>query len=546
MPLWLKRLIRPLIPNRVMARYRLAQHSKHSRVNVDVFLDDATQIKRWLDVTPDTFRVRLDLPSSGETTEFVTVTDPSLPVSQDLANRAVVTLGDAAIAAGVVGEVDGPRLAGRRRAHPVLGPRLIAVRSSLLAEVGGVPEGNHPLPGLLARLGDAGHRIGLIPVPAGDAPTVRSDPITRTPVVVLAAVPLHDIGGGSRSSQLALELVRQGYHVTLVSLYEAQESVDLGLRYIHPNLEQTRIGRFDPEVWLSRAGSTGLVLVEAPAPPLLAPARVLQKAGWTMVYDVIDDWSDPALGGEWHRPETERELVRSADRVTASAPDLVERVAAMGREAVLVPNAVNAAVFGAELPPRPADLPETETIIGYHGSLYGEWFDWDSLRRVAEANPRAAVVLIGDDKIPRPELPSNVRLLGLKPQTDLPAYVQRFDVGLVPFLVNPTTHAVSPLKAYEYLASGVPIAAPPLRALEGLDGMHTDPDLVAAVKAALSAERPDRARTLEEHSWEERVVKLTGADAVLVEYTPVKVVARPAIHWEKSERLVASPGEEAS
>ncbi|HEX6146516.1 MAG TPA: glycosyltransferase, partial [Acidimicrobiia bacterium] len=444
--------------------------------------------------------------------------------------------------AGVLGEVDGPRLAGRRRAAPVLGPRFIAVRGSLLAEVGGVPEGRHPLPGLLARLEDAGHRIGLIPVPAGDAPTVRSDPIVRTPVVILAAVPLHDVGGGSRSTQLALELIRQGYHVTLVSLYEAQESIDLGLRYIHPNLEQARVGRFDPAVLVNRAGTPGLALVEAPAAPLAAQAKRLHEAGWTVVYDVIDDWSDPALGGDWYRPEIERDLVASADRVAASAPDLVDRVAAMGREAVLVPNAVNAAVFGADLPPWPSDLPEAETIIGYHGSLYGEWFDWDSLRRVADANPRAAVVLIGDDKTPRPVLPPNVRLLGLKPQTDLPAYVQRFDVGLVPFRVSPTTHAVSPLKAYEYLASGVPIAAPPLRALEDLDGVHTDSDLAAAVGRALAGERPDRARALKEHSWEDRVVKLTGADAILVEYTPVNVVARPAVHWEKSERLVTSPG----
>ena len=538
MPPWLKRLIRPLIPNRVMARYRLAQHSRDFRVNVDVFLDEARAAPRWLDVTPDTYRVRLGLPSSGETTEFVTVTDPALPVSQDLANRAVVALGDTAIGAGVVGEVDGPRLAGRRRVEPVIGPRMIAVRSSLLAEVGGVPEGKRPLLGLLARIRDAGHRIGLIPIPAGDAPTVRSDPITRAPVVVLAAVPLHDIGGGSRSTQLALELVRQGYHVTLVSLYGAQESVDLGLRYIHPNLEQARIGSFDPEVWLNRAGSSGLVLVEAPAPPLMAPARVLQKAGWTMVYDVIDDWTDPALGGDWYRPDIERELMASADRVTASAPDLVNRVGEMGREAVLVPNAVNVAVFGVELPPRPDDLPSAETIIGYHGSLYGDWFDWESLRRVAEAYPHAVVVLIGDDKTNRPALPSNVHLLGLKPQTELPAYVQRFDVGLIPFVLNDTTHAVSPLKAYEYLASGVPIAAPPLRALQGLDGVHTGSELVAAVETALGSTPPDRARALKEHSWEDRVVRLTGADAVLIEYTPVHVVVRSAIHYDRSARLV--------
>ncbi|MGH8872200.1 MAG: glycosyltransferase [Acidimicrobiia bacterium] len=538
MPHWLKRLLRPLIPNRMMARFRLTQHSRHSRVNVDVFLGDRALAKRWLDVTPDTYRVSLALPTTGETTEFLTVTDEALPVSQDLANRAIVTLGDSEIGAGVVGEVDGPRLAGRRRAEPLVGPRVIAVRSRFLDEVGGIPEGDHPLPGLLARLRDAGHRIGLIPIPAGDALTTRSDPISRVPVVIMAAVPLHDVGGGSRSTQLALEMVRQGYHVTLVSLYEAQESVDLGLRYIHPNLEQTRVERFDPEVLLRREHSTGLVLVEAPAAPLLSPARSLQKAGWDLVYDVIDDWSDPALGGEWFRPDTERELVATADRVVGSAPDLVRRVATMGREAALVPNAVNVAVFGVDLPPRPPDLPDAETIIGYHGSLYGGWFDWESVRRVAEANPRAAMVLIGDDKTSRPDLPPNVHLLGLKPQTELPAYVQRFDVGLVPFMVNETTHAVSPLKAYEYVASGVPIAAPPLRALEGMDGVHTDPDLVVAVGSALTGERPDRARALKEHSWEDRVVKLTGAEAVLVEYTPVSVVTRPAIHYDRSERLV--------
>jgi Glycosyl transferase 4-like domain/Glycosyl transferases group 1 len=534
----LKRIIRPLIPNRVMARYRLVQHSRHSRVNVDVFIDNPALARRWLDATPDTYRVRLALPSTGETTEFLTVTDPALEVSQDLANRVVVTLGDSAIGAGVVGEVDGPRLPGRRRAEPIVGPRVIAVRSSVLDEVGGIPPGEHPLPALLARLRDAGIRIGLVPLPAGTASTRRSDPVSRSPVVILAAVPIHDIGGGSRSTQLAVEMVRQGYHVTLVSLYEAQESVDLGLRFIHPNLEQTRVERFDPRQLLERTASAGLVLVEAPASPLAAHAKSLQATGWEMVYDVIDDWSDPALGGEWYQAQLEKDLITSADRVVASAPDLVQRIAAFGKAATLVPNGVNVPVFGADLPARPKDLPEAEVIIGYHGSLYGDWFDWESLYRVAEANPQAAIVLIGDEKTTRPVLPSNVHFLGLKAQGELPAYVQRFDVGVIPFRMSETTHAVSPLKAYEYLASGVPIAAPPLRALGGLDGVHTDADLTAAVSAALASDRPDRARALKEHSWEDRVVRITESNAVLVEYTPVSVVTRPAVHWAKTERLV--------
>ena len=533
----LKRMVRPLIPNRVMARYRLVQHSRHSRVNVDVFLDNPAHARRWLDATPDTYRVRLALPSSGETTEFLTVTDPALEVSQDLANRAVVTLGDSAIGAGVVGEVDGPRLAGRRRAEPVVGPRVIAVRSSVLDEVGGVPPGEHPLPALLARLRDAGHRIGLIPLPVGAAPTRRADPVSRGPVVIFAAVPIHDIGGGSRSTQLAVEMVRQGYHVTLVSLYEAQESVDLGLRFVHPNLEQTRVERFDPKVLLSRVTTAGMALVEAPANRLVSMARFLQREGWELVYDMIDDWSDPALGGDWYQIDYEAELIAAADRITAAAPDLVSRSERLGRGAVLVPNGVNVSLFGGDLPPTPKDLPEAHVVIGYHGSLYGDWFDWESLGRMAEANPEAAIVLIGDDKTTRPVMPSNIHLLGLKAQGELPAYVQRFDVGVIPFRMNETTHAVSPLKAYEYLASGVPIAAPPLRALEGMDGVHADTDLVAAVAAALVSDRPDRARALKEHSWEDRVERITGVEAVLVEYTPVSIVTRSAVHWAKDQRL---------
>jgi glycosyltransferase involved in cell wall biosynthesis len=531
----LKRLIRPLIPDRVMARYRLQQHSRHSRVNVDVFLDDPRAARRWLAATPDTYRVRLSLPES-DAPEAVTVTDASHPVEPDLLVRAARLLSDPDLGAGVVGEVAPPRLVDRRRAEPLVGPVAIAVRPKVLEEVGGVPPGDHPLPGLLARLRDAGHRLGLVPIPPAGAPVERSDPIDLDPVVILAAVPMHDVGGGARSTQLALEFLRQGHHVTLVSLYEAQESVDLGLRFIHPALEQVRVERFDPDLLAARASRAGLVLVEAPAETLVRHAWALQGDDWELVYDVIDDWSDPALGGEWYRTEVERKLVRTADRVMASAPDLVDRARRMGRDATLVPNAVNAEIFGVDLPPRPHDLPEATPIIGYHGSLYGDWFDWEALRGIAWAFPGAAVVVIGDDKAPHPPMPSNVHFLGLKPQTDLPAYLQHFDVGIIPFRVTDTTHAVSPLKAYEYLASGVPVAAPPLRSLQGLEGVIGNEDLVAATRAALASTPPNRETALRQESWTERVHRIRSTPPSRPGSPTARSIARTATHWSDEQR----------
>lgn len=538
----LKRLLRPLIPDRVMARYRLHQHSRFSRSNVDVFLDDRRLARRWLTATPDTFRVRLALPVGDVDPEVVAVDDPSIPVDSGLRVMATQCLADPWLGAVVVGEVDEPRLVDRRRVEPTIGPRLLVVRAAVLDEVGGAPRGDHPLPGLLARIRDAGHPIGLIPMPGSGAPVVRSDPIEEDAVVILAAVPMHDIGGGSRSTQLALEFLRQGFHVTLVSLYEAQESVDLGIRYTHPSLEQYRVERFDPQNLASRVGDPGLVLVEAPAGPLIDRAVSLQEAGWELVYDVIDEWSDPALGGDWFDGARERDLIVRADRVLASAPDLVDRMWRMGREATLVPNAVNPEIFSVDLPPRPVDLPQADIIIGYHGSLYGNWFDWEALLGVAEAFPDAALVIIGDDKAPRPEMPENVYFLGLKAQTDLPAYLQRLDVGIIPFKVNETTHAVSPLKAYEYLASGVPVAAPPLRSLDGLIAVTRDPDLSAAVTQAISGSRPNRASSISNHSWQARVKRLLLEGTATGEHRggplAVSVSRRPVARWARDARVV--------
>lgn len=566
-PLWFRRLIRPLIPDRAMAVVRLREHSRQVRTNVDVVLDDRGAQRRWLAATPDTYRVR-PWASFGETPPHHLL--PAVPGADARIGRlgedAVVVLhrpdagrpateavarplADPTIDVSVLGEVAPPRLLDRRRVEPEVHPVAVALRRQAWEEVGGLPPGGDPLPGLVDRLRAAGRRFALVPV---ERPGLRSlrrgDPIAQgRAAVILALVPMHDVGGGSRGSQLAQELLRWGFHVTYVALYGTAESIDLGIRYLHPALEQLRADRFDPEVLAERlSAAQQLALVEIPHPIHLDHARRLRDLGFQVVYDLIDDWTAPSLGGGWYRPEVERELADTAHALIASADPLRERLEQQtGRRVALVPNAVNTEIFASEPGPLPRDFPPGDgPVFGYHGSLYGDWLDWRALSDVARAWPRARLLLIGDEPGDRPSLPGNVHLLGLRPQSALPAYVARFDVGVVPFVVSEVTHAVSPLKVYEYLAAGVPVAAPPLRSLQGLDGVHVDSSLVEAVRAAAAAPGPDARRTRQQHSWPARVEAIldaVGWPPATRSGSPARTVLRPAVHHARRDRRARPP-----
>lgn len=540
-----KRWLLPLLPDSLMAQYRfrreqirarfgIESEQSLSRTNVDVVVERSSA-RRWLLSSPDTVRI-IDPDVPNENPADVVV----VPDRAD-ATTAMKLLGRDGITVVVLGRVEEPRW-GRRTAGTEIEPSAIVTTPDVLAEIGGLTTVDGALPVLLDRLVHAGHRLGLIPQIVDIIDPMRSDPISRESVVILAAVPLHDVGGGSRGAQIALELARLGYHVVYVNRYPSYEAVDLGLRYIHPELEQVPYRRFDVDRLTERCEeSPGMVIVELPDPAFEPALTALRSSGWSITADLIDDWSDPALGGEWFDPSYEQKMIADADAVTASAIDLLERATTFGRDdAVLVPNAVNVTLFGAKCGVRPPDLPEG-TVIGYHGSLYGDWLDWDAVTRVAEANDDASIVMIGEDRnVPR-TLPGNVVFLGLKAQTDLPAYLQNFTIGFVPFALTPTTHAVSPLKVYEYLASGIAVAAPPLRALDRLDGVYTDIDLVLAVETALDAPGPDRAESLRLHSWHQRLTTLfsaVGRPLRAIDDRPVEIVQRPVVHYGWNQRHI--------
>lgn len=350
-------------------------------------------------------------------------------------------------------------------------------------------------------------------------PAIRRRRFATVPgtLLMLAGVPIDDSGGGQRCTQLTLEFLRRGYRVVYLHRFPKYESVDLNLRVAHPNLEVHTLDSFDAGRFFQENYGilhNLLALVEFPLREYVPILRQVRAAGGRVVYDLIDRW-DTTLGGTWYSAETEQEIIGLSNVLVASARELQDRLAARSaRPVALVPNAVNSALFdrlrGHE---RPGDLPLADFLICYVGALWGSWFDWHLLRRVAHAYPRAAVVVIGDYRGQCPDPPPNLHFLGLKPQRQIPAYLAHVDVAIVPFRVDEITQAVSPLKVFEYLAMGKPVVATRLRELEGLPNVYLSADADEFIRNIERARRVGVSEALvdafvRQNSWETRVEKI--------------------------------------
>ena len=294
---------------------------------------------------------------------------------------------------------------------------------------------------------------------------------------ILAGVPIDDTGGGARCTQLALELLRQGYAVFYINRFPKYESVELDLTIYHPQLFTAPLAHFRWDAFQRNyhhlfENRPLAAVIEFPLKDFLPIVNGLRAEPGVVIYDLLDDWNT-ALGGDWYSLQTEKAIIEASQVLIATEASLLKRLEALSQRPVsLLPNAVNSQLFDPHRTyPRPADFPACDWSIIYIGALWGQWFDWELLTEIAQTYPQAAVVMIGDYRGQCPNPPPNLHFLGLKPQHALPAYLSHAQVAIIPWMVNSITQATSPLKVYEYLNMLKPVVAPNLRPLHGLPGV---------------------------------------------------------------------------
>ncbi|MGH7616786.1 MAG: glycosyltransferase [Gemmatimonadaceae bacterium] len=235
------------------------------------------------------------------------------------------------------------------------------------------------------------------------------------------------------------------------------------------------------------------------------------------LYFCIDDYAElPGVDRDVVAP-VEQALLGKVDAVVATAARLVELKRPASGLAYQVPQGVNFDHFAEPraTPPDIAALPRPR--IGFAGGVSSAC-DFELLAKIAAAYPHGSVVLVGPVQagVQPPELP-NVHLLGNKPYDALPAYVQSFDVGIIPYLINDWTLSVDPLKLLEYLAAGIPVVATPLPEVKKYAGAIAVADTASAFVAAIAAALPGSGRAecidgrravARQHTWARRAARL--------------------------------------
>lgn len=246
------------------------------------------------------------------------------------------------------------------------------------------------------------------------------------------------------------------------------------------------------------------------------------------VYDCIDSSDIFAEGKIKLFKKLERNIIQNADLVMVTASKLAEHVKSMlpKREPLLLPNGaeiVRLQQIGKEKPIHPKVAKLKKPIIGYLGAI-ASWIDTALILKTAQEFSHASIALVGpiDEAAINPTIFNkcpNINLIGRVKHDEVASCLKGFDVAIIPFKPGHIAECTDPIKAYEYMALGLPVIASHIIELNKHSGLadvaFSHQEFLKLVHKRLTTDTEEnkakRIRYAKEQTWDARARKLLDA-----------------------------------
>ncbi len=242
------------------------------------------------------------------------------------------------------------------------------------------------------------------------------------------------------------------------------------------------------------------------------------------VFDMVDNWGEHASFSAY------RSRLSQAYEVIGQTSDMIFTVArelrtffGKDRNVFWVPNGVELEHFASARPCPPDVKNLKRPIIGYVGTIQ-ERIDFDLLASLARQNTDKSLLLVGPvwDGV-KNEVKTklgglaNVHFTGRRPYRDNAAYIQQFDVAIIPHKIGPFIKSTNPMKMYEYLAAGRPVVSTPGAGVDMFKDFMSvagdTADFNRLVQLSLHEDSPlkraGRQTAVSSHSWVSRVGEMS-------------------------------------
>jgi len=255
-----------------------------------------------------------------------------------------------------------------------------------------------------------------------------------------------------------------------------------------------------------------------------------------VIYDCSDLWTSSFVkrNGILNKFETIRtqrivsaeiDIINRADKITATSDYLSNKInKSKNKEILVIENGVEYELF-TKKDIEDNVLKEFEDIpkprLGFIGGLKHK-IDFELLYKIAKKEPNFSIVLAGPVTENKPDglkellALANVFYLGTIDPVKVPQFMRCLDIGLLPYKEIEYNKAISPLKLFEYIASGLPAVGCglPMTLKYEKSGIYThcigNEELIINECKKMLIKDSDQMKKLREleaknHSWEQKL-----------------------------------------